>query len=289
MEDADTLLMNIYCIWLDETLKNAFVLLNVLCYYNQLSKSCSQDHVQVRSGVKPSPCRVNEPGARCSSGQLMSSFTQPYHMTSRVTWPARPCVSFPESSEYFIQLQINSNQLVIRAQAESVVQSLQLIKPFRGDWARQKPEKATCCGVTWRLIACVGSEALLRHYWTQMYSRVTYCWCLFIIRLEEDGKLVKASTGEVIELYILGSLSQMWTFAVERFTSNTHEVCSYMCIYEHSLTIYIVLVRWVLRVNSLLLVLNVTFCSAGWSGSSCGFFVLFFVFAFFSLNSLFFL
>lgn len=172
----------------------------MFCLTNyQLSKSCSQDHVQVRSGVKPSPCRVNEPGTRCSSGQLMSSLTQPYHMTSRVTWPTRPYLPFPESSEYFIQLQINSNQLVIRAQAESVVQSLKLIKPFRGDWARQKPDKTTCCGVTWGLIACAGFEALLG------IGLSCVVLLVFAITLEQVGKVLHMKTDEVMELYILGS------------------------------------------------------------------------------------
>ncbi|XP_043104508.1 uncharacterized protein LOC122351495 [Puntigrus tetrazona] len=45
----------------------------------------SGDCDQAGLGVKPILLRVNEPTARCSSGQLMSSLTQTYHMTSRVT------------------------------------------------------------------------------------------------------------------------------------------------------------------------------------------------------------
>lgn len=47
--------------------------------------SAVRDCDQAGLGVKPILRRVNEPTARRSSGQLMSSLTQPYHMTSRVT------------------------------------------------------------------------------------------------------------------------------------------------------------------------------------------------------------
>lgn len=173
----------------------------------------------------------------------MSSLTQTYHMTSRVTWPTRPCVPFPESSEYFIQLKINSNQLVIRAQAESVVQSLQLIKPFRGDWARQTPEKATCCGVTWGLIAWVGSEALVG-----IGLKVIQLWLIAGVCRYQTRTGWKSASSEhrwghrvvhVGECWSLRQVQRMIPLSLSPICSwgiisNTHKCLQlYKCIYIH--------------------------------------------------------
>ena len=166
-------------------------------------KTCSEDHVQVRLGVKPSPCKANETAAHCSSGRLMSPLTQPYHMTTGVTWPTRPCLPFPESSEYFIQLQINSNQLVIRAQAESAAHSRWLIKPFRGEWGGGQGKRSVLCGLMRALAVCVGLGELLK--------------LLVTIKFKQAVKSIRGAQRAcdryrwtICGKYIIGNLSYYW-------------------------------------------------------------------------------